>query len=75
MIWAGEDGRIMANAQTLMGEAVLHGLLPDYVRKSDIEVTSMPSVFFEGVPPSTRIGLVRPRSKQVFLVALGALHS
>lgn len=75
MIWAGEDDRIMASTHTLMGEVVLHGLLPDYVENSDVEVTAMPSEFFADVPPTTRIGLVRPQTNEIFLVALGALHS
>ena len=74
LIWAAEDGRILTAAQTILGEAILHGLMPKYKRGTTTEIKDDPSSFFAEVPKKSKIGLVHPTTKDVLLVAFGGLH-
>jgi hypothetical protein len=74
LIWANEKGHIFGSPQTILGEAILHGLIPTHKRGKRVEIKTEPSEFFKEVPRKTRIGLVHPTTKKVVLVALGGLH-
>lgn len=57
VIWVDKGGRIMANSHTILGEAILHGLLPKHRMGKQVEIKTEPEEFFAGVPQGTKVGL------------------
>jgi len=74
MIWADEGGRILARSHTILGEIILHALMPGHKIGNEVEIEEDPNKFFGGMPPKTKIGLLNPESNDVLLVAFGGLH-
>jgi hypothetical protein len=74
MIWADEGGRILARSQSILGEILLHALMPGHKMGNEIEIEEEPSKFFADIPRKTKIGLVNPETNDVLLVAFGGLH-
>lgn len=74
MIWADEGGRILARSHTLLGEILLHGLMPNHKMGNEVEIEEEPSKFFAEIPRRTRIGLMNPETNDVLLVAFGGLQ-
>lgn len=57
VIWAGDDQRILANSFTIIGEVILHGLLPEHRMGEASEITQEPDEFFKGIPRGTKVGV------------------
>lgn len=66
VIWVDEGGRIMANSFTVLGEIILHGLLPNHSMGKPEEIEAPPEEFFRGVPPGTNVGLTDVGGRGVF---------
>ena len=69
MIWADEDGRILARSYTIMGEVAFHGLLPNHKMGQEVELDDLahPDDFFKAKPPGVKIGAVNPNTGRVHL--------
>ncbi len=67
VIWADNGGCIMANSYTILGEAILHGLLPSHRMGEPSEIIGDdPQKFFEEIPRGTNVGLVDVFTQQIF---------
>jgi hypothetical protein len=74
MIWADEGGRILARSHTILGEIILHALMPGHKMGNEIEIEEDPNKFFGDMPPKTKIGLMNTETKNVQIVVFGGLH-
>lgn len=69
VIWADDEGNIVAKSYTILGEVAFHGLLPDH-RMGQLVIMdelTQPDDFFRQMPPGIRIGAMNPITGNIHL--------
>lgn len=74
LIWVGEEGEILTQAYSLMGDVVLHSMFDDYSSGDTLEILVSPEDFSEDIPPTARVGYVDPTTNKVHTMRKIGLH-